>query len=394
MRTHDHEQLKAVVDDAVATGGRTLAAETWWQASSVYGDPERLRLEHELVFDRYPLVAGCSSELPEPTSFMARDVAGTPVIIARQADGSVRAFLNSCRHRATELIWGETSGCTRRFTCPYHGWTYGIDGQLLGITTTVGFPDVDRSSVGLVELGCAERHGLIWIARRPGRPVDLDAYLGPLDTDLQAMELGECVLERTFELSPEANWKLIADGFLETYHVRFLHAKTLTAHLYSDRDVFRPFGRHGRLVSQRKTYDAAQHVTPEDFLGYVLVNYQLFPNTFALWAADHFELWQIQPDRERPDRTRVRVGLLVRPDMQHLTERWTVNQEITTNIIVSEDFACAAATQRALSGNAAPPKVFYGRNEPMLQHFHQQLVAALADPLDTQSAPQEVSVSL
>src|SRR5579859_2216998 len=118
------------------------------------------------------------------------------------------------------------------------------------------------------------------------------------------------------------------DGFMETYHVRFLHAKTLTAHLYSDRSIFHSFGRHGRLVTLRKGYDPEAQVTSDEFLAHNLVAYHLFPNSVMLWASDHFELWRIEPDLERADHCRVRMSLLVRPDVKHLTARWALNEKI------------------------------------------------------------------
>jgi phenylpropionate dioxygenase-like ring-hydroxylating dioxygenase large terminal subunit len=379
MQPSDYEQFKATMDELHADGSTALAPGVWCQSSAVYRSAERVREEQERVFDRSPLVVACSSELAEPNAYVARALMGTPVLVVRQADGSVRAFLNSCRHRGTEVVWGDVAGCARRFTCPYHGWTYGPDGRLLGITTTVGFPDFDRQANGLTELSCEERHGLVFVARRPGAPVDLDAHLGPLDAELRSMELGRFVVERRTELQLEANWKLIMDGFLETYHVRFLHAATLTNRLYSDRNTYDAFGRHGRIASLRKTYDPTTVAGAEDFHGQVVVGYRLFPNTEVLWAVDHFEVWQIEPDPVRPDKTSVRMALLTRPEEAGRSEHWGLNLKMAIDIITTEDFAAARSAQRALNGGAAPERVVYGRNEPGVQHFHQELAASLSD---------------
>ena len=379
VRHHDYEQVKAHLDHLHTTGSTTLAAETWRQPSAVYADPAHLAREQAELFDRLPLLAGCSSELADPTAFVARAVAGTPVLIARQPDGTLRAFLNSCRHRGTEVVWGEQAGCTRRFTCPYHGWTYGTDGRLLGLTTNEGFPDLDRATHGLVELACAERHGLVWVARKPGVAIDLDAFLGPLDAELEAMELGRYVVERTEEVTVEANWKLIMDGFMENYHVRFLHTDTLSPYIYSDRISFMPLGRHNRAIHPRNTYDPASHTTPEAFLSQVLISYNLLPNVNLEWAGDHFEIYQPQPDPVRPERCRVRIMLLVQPEEAHKTDKWTRNLKISTDIIVNEDFAAAEAAQRAFTGRAAAPELVYGRNEPQLHHYYRQL-AELVGP--------------
>jgi phenylpropionate dioxygenase-like ring-hydroxylating dioxygenase large terminal subunit len=377
MRNHDYEQVKAALDGLHTTGSTTLAPSTFRQVAAVYCDPARLHEEQAGLYDRLPLVVAFSTELAEPTSFVSRLAAGTPVLVARQPDGSLRAFLNSCRHRGTEVVWGDTTGCARRFTCPYHGWTYGTDGRLLGITSTVGFPDVDRSVHGLVELSCAERHGMVWVTRRPGAVIDLDAFLGPLDAEFEAMELGQFVVARSTDVSLQANWKLIMDGFMENYHVRFLHGKTLSPYIYSDRIAFRPLGPHNRHVHPRNSYDPASHDSPEHFLAQVLISYNMLPNVNVEWAGDHFEIYQVEPDPERVDRCRVRMSLLVRPDELNRDEKWDKNLDISTSIIFAEDFAVAESAQRALSGGAAPLEVVYGRNEAPLQHFHQQLAAVL-----------------
>jgi nitrite reductase/ring-hydroxylating ferredoxin subunit len=373
VRHHDFDEVKAHLDELHASKTTTLAPATFRQPSAVYADPAHLRREQIRLFDRLPLVVAFSSELAKPTSFVSRQAAGTPVLVARQPGGSLRAFLNSCRHRGTEMVWGETEGCARRFTCPYHGWTYGTDGRLLGITTNVGFPDLDRDSHGLVELACEERHGLVFVARRPGTNIDLDDFLGPLDAELEAMELGDYVVERTEEIGLDANWKLVMDGFMENYHVRFLHQQTLSPYMYSDRIAFRPLGRHNRAIHPRNTFDPASHTDPETFLSQVLISYNMLPNVNVEWAGDHFEIYQPEPDPVRPDRCRVKLTVLVRPGERAQHEKWTRNVKISTDIIFNEDFAAAESAQRALSGGAAAPELVFGRNEPQLHHFYRQL---------------------
>ncbi len=377
MRHHDYEQVKAHLDGLHKGGTTTLASTTHQQASAVYFDADHMRREQSALFDRLPLLVAFSSELAEASAFVSRRAAGTPVLISRQPDGSVRAFLNSCRHRGTEVVWGEQAGCARRFTCPYHGWTYGTDGALLGITTKDGFPDLDREAHGLVEVACAERHGMVFVARRPGVPMDLSDFLGPLDAEFEAMELGRFVVERTDEIELDANWKLVMDGFMENYHVRFLHKDTLSPYIYSDRISFHPLGRHNRALHPRNSYDPASHSSPETFLSQVLISYNMLPNVNVEWAGDHFEIYQPDPDPLRPDRCRVRLTLLVRPDQKGQTEKWTRNLKISTDIIFKEDFAAAESAQRALSGGAAPPELIYGRNDPNSTTSTQELSALL-----------------
>lgn len=379
MRNNDYDHLKPWVDQLHSTGTTTLSDSVWGQSSSVYRDPDRLAHEQIDLFDRYPLVAASSGEMPETGSYVARDLVGTPIVMIRQADGSVRAFLNACRHRGTELVWGGGTGCAQRLRCRYHGWTYGPDGRLVGVTTPDGFSEVAIDDLGLVELGCAERHGLVWVTRAPGAPLNLDRFLpSGLRAELDAVGLGSFAFERNLELHPEVNWKLIMDGFLENYHVRYLHAQTLNNFAQSDRMAFTPFGPHLRYVVPRRDYDPDSHESPEDFLAQTINLYLLFPNTVVVWATDHFELWQIEPDVVRPDLTHARVSLLVPPDSLDQADVWAENLRFTEKVILAEDFAAAASAQRTLSGAAAPKEFLYGRNEPALQHFHQRIAAVLA----------------
>lgn len=375
MRTSDHAQLKATTDAHLADGSTTLMAGTWRFDPFIYVDAGHAAVEQAVIFDELPLLVAFSSELAEPHAYVSRALAGTPVLVARQPDGTVRAFLNSCRHRGTEVVWGEAAGCSRRLSCPYHGWTYGTDGALVGLTTTVGFPDLDRLSHGLSELACHEAHGLIWAMRKAGRTFDYGEHLGLLDAEFDAMELGRYVAGPSVDLTVEANWKLIMDGFLETYHLRFLHSQTLTRILHGDQAPFQAFGRHSRHVVPRKSYNPADHVEPEAFLTNVLIEYTLFPNTNLMWAIDHFEVYHVEPLDGRADRCRVRLTLLVDPATAHDSDRWAKNLEIAQRVIVAEDFAAARSIQRALNGAAAPTEFVLGRNEAPLQHYHQQLDA-------------------
>lgn len=377
MRPIDYEQLKADLDGYHATGGRALVEHTWCQPSAAYASPERLADELAGVFDRVPLVAAWSSELPAPGTYVARTVVGTPLLLVRQVDGSLRAFLNACRHRSVEVVAGEAAGCARRFTCPYHGWTYDDAGALVGLPGRDAFDDLDPSQLGLVALPCAERHGLVLVGRRPGAALDAGAFLGRLDAELEAIGLGGFVAERRMSFEVGANWKLIVDGFLETYHVRYLHGASLRDIVHSDRSSYHRFGAHGRLAVLRKTYDPATHGGPEDLLAQVSMSYRLFPNTTITWFSDHFELWQIEPDLATPGRTGVHMTLLVRPEERADTRKWDRNATISTSVITSEDFVAAASTQRTLDGGAAPASFVYGRNEPGVQHFHQELLASI-----------------
>ena len=139
------------------------------QASPVghYTCPDRFKAEQEKIFRAYPVLVCHTSELPEPNSFITRDVAGLPVLITRDQEGAAQAFLNVCRHRGARLE-SQESGCKRMFSCPYHAWSYGADGTLKGVPhEKQGFPDLDRSAHSLTKLPTAEKHGWIFVTPNP-----------------------------------------------------------------------------------------------------------------------------------------------------------------------------------------------------------------------------------
>jgi nitrite reductase/ring-hydroxylating ferredoxin subunit len=139
-----------------------------------YTDPARFALEIDRLWKRVPLVLALSCELPRPGDYRTLEVAGVPVLIARGADGGVRAFLNSCAHRGAQVVTQE-AGHARRFVCPYHAWTYDLDGSLVGIQSQREFGKLDRACHGLVRLPTAERAGLVFAVLDPASKLEIDA---------------------------------------------------------------------------------------------------------------------------------------------------------------------------------------------------------------------------
>src|SRR5271156_6750385 len=134
---------------------------------SDYISPVQAAVEQRLLFQQHPLVMALSGDLPEPGDFLTNDLSGRPILLVRGDDGKVNAFLNVCRHRGTKLAQGCGKG-QKAFVCPYHAWTYGRDGRLLGITEDKIFGPIDKDSHGLRRLPVAERDGLIWVSATPG----------------------------------------------------------------------------------------------------------------------------------------------------------------------------------------------------------------------------------
>jgi len=182
------------------------AERTWREPVEHYRSEARFRAERDLVLRRTPTAFCPSAALPEAGSYLARDAAGTPILAVRGGDGRVRAFRNACRHRGLQLASG--AGCQKAFMCPYHGWTYGLDGSLRHVPHERGFPGLDKSVRGLVPVTAAEGQGLVFVTQETPARSDPFAALPPLVPPGHR-------LVGTSEIETPANSKILAEGFLD-----------------------------------------------------------------------------------------------------------------------------------------------------------------------------------
>lgn len=364
------------------TGGVStkLAERETSNPASTYLDPAYLAREVAMM-RRVPVIVGHATQIPKSGDFFAHEDTGVPILVVRQADGGVKAFLNVCRHRGAHVC-PEASGNKKTFTCPYHAWTYKADGKLL-LAPKPGFPNTDRETHGLQELPVEVRHGLVWAVLTPGLPIDVGAFLGALDTELADYPLGDCVMERDGIRKVDINWKFVLDGFMEVYHIPTLHETTIGPWVHGRYSPFVAIGQHSRLLGIRKTYEERVQklpFNPETFMKNVSVNYQIFPNTVAVWQQDHFEIWTAFPGRV-PGECVVRVISAVHPSKvgPEFQNRWDKNWKILFDTVESEDWTISREVQRSLPF-VAGERVLFGRNEPGMQHLHTAIDAALTEP--------------
>jgi len=189
-----------------------------------YVDPRVLELEHRTVFRRAWQVAGRIDDVRAPGNYITCELpGGEPIVVVRGADQSLRAFYNVCRHHAAAVVT-ETHGSATQFRCPYHGWTYGLDGSLKGTPDFAEVCAFDRSANGLVPIECdvAEK----WVFVRPERdPIGLPAFLGPaLTTHLADRDLASLHWMERRHYTLDCNWKVFVDNYLDGgYHVPHVH---------------------------------------------------------------------------------------------------------------------------------------------------------------------------
>lgn len=195
-------------------------------SSKPYYDPEWWELERKAIFMRSWLHIGHVCEIPEPGSFIRREVefARASLLIVRGKDSEVRTFHNACTHRGTQLTQ-DSCGKRSQFSCPYHMWTFGTDGRLLSAPDFERFY-VAKEDVGLKQVATEVLAGMIFINLDPGPKQTLHEFFGPIADELEQLPVAKAVdfTEWTYEIP--ANWKTNFDNFQENYHLRFIHPRT------------------------------------------------------------------------------------------------------------------------------------------------------------------------
>ncbi|MEU0896040.1 aromatic ring-hydroxylating oxygenase subunit alpha [Streptomyces massasporeus] len=194
-----------------------------------YTDPEIFRLEQEHIFESMWFCAARSSDLAKPGAFRTVDVGRESVLLTRSRDGSVKAFFNVCRHRGAKLCTQESGEVKRAFQCPYHAWTYDLNGKLVAAPNLTKMPDVGRTEYGLASVTVREWLGYVWVCLAENPPsfeqsvmADVVARLGDVESveryDVESLEVG-----RRIVYDVKANWKLIIENFMECYHCATIH---------------------------------------------------------------------------------------------------------------------------------------------------------------------------
>lgn len=370
------EQMLAML----AANTTHMAEREYVQPVSDYIDPDHASREREILFRRTPLIVAASDELSRPGDFRTVDIDGVSALIVRQDDGSLKAFHNVCRHRGCRVVDAEC-GTARTFTCKFHSWVYGGDGGLRHVPVADGFTGLDRKTRGLVALPVAEKHGLVWMIPTAGLPIDLDAFLGPMNAALADMRIGEASVFRFERFSERLNWKLVVDTFLELYHLPHLHTKTVGRYIECKGAINEELGQHGRFVAPRMSFAPALRDVPPDqraVADHAVIINRVFPNAVVIWNRDHVEFWTAVPDGDDPNRCMVRLWLLS-PEKVVKDEdkvKWEKNWDIVRGTVHAEDFPMARTIQQGFS-SGAQDHVIFGRNEPGLHGFHRALKDAL-----------------
>ena len=357
---------------------------------SAYTDPERYAHEVDRVFKRLPLALALSIEIEGPNSYRAMEVVGTPVLVTRDADGKVHAFLNACRHRGAPVC-PNGRGEASRLRCPYHAWVYDMTGALVSMYGGKTFGDVDMEELGLAELPCQERAGLVWVCLTPGLEFDVDDWLGTFAYELETLDLGSWHLHEQRDI-PGPGWKVCWDGYLEAYHHNTLHAETVGKYTVGNLMLHDTYGPHQRIVFGRKSLkeiagkDEAEWDDPSDHIRLI---HSVFPNTsISGVVGDHCLVSQVFPG-PTPETTVTRQSIMTArvPETEEQKAATEAFSALVLKAVQDEDYDMGFKIQKSLHSKANEAFVF-GRNEPALQHYHNWVATFAEDTAASDRDPE------
>ncbi len=339
--------------------------------ASNYFEPVRWEKEMRQVFRRMPLMLAMTAELKEVGDYKAMDAGGVPVLMARTDDGTVKAYVNMCSHRGSQIM-EEGCGNANRFSCPYHAWSYNTQGELIGIFNNKEFGDIDKASYGLTELPCLEKAGLIWVTTDPKSTLDIKLFLSGYD-ELLAHFGFENWYHFGSQVVEGPNWKIAYDGYMDLYHLPILHKNTFGAD-FPNKAIYYSWGPHQRVAGPDRTAEGLMDKPEDEWPTERLTAgvWTIFPHVSIAGfdgGGRAVMISQLFPGKT-PSTSYTVQNYLMEKEPDDEARKAALNQfEFLRYVVQEEDYATGIKQQKALETNTKD-HVLFGRNEGGGHNFH------------------------
>ncbi|MCZ2826721.1 MULTISPECIES: aromatic ring-hydroxylating oxygenase subunit alpha [unclassified Modestobacter] len=328
-----------------------------------YTDPAVFAREQERVFEAMWCCAVRSDELPTPGSFRRVQVGRESVLVVRGRDGALRAFLNVCRHRGAQLCTEEAGQVGTTLRCPYHAWSFGLDGALVAAPNLARMPDVDRVANGLVPVHLQEWLGYAWVCLADDPPSFAEDVRGAVTERLgdpaaiEGYDVAGLRLGRRIRYDVAANWKLIVENFMECYHCATIHpeltdvlpefARGYAAQSFVGHGAEFAAGAEGFTVDGSAGFAALPGIDVEQDRRYYAATIK--PTVFLNLVPDHVILLRMIP--MAVDRTTVECDWLYAPQVVESGQDVSRSVELFHRVNL-QDFDACERTQPGMASRA------------------------------------------
>ncbi len=355
-----------------------------------YTDPAIFALEQATIFEDMWFCAVRGSDIPDAGSFRTVQVGTESLIISRSRRGEVRAFFNVCRHRGAKICTEESGAVKRAFQCPYHAWTYDLDGKLIAAPNLTKMPDIDRVAYGLRRVHVREWLGYVWVSLADEPPSfeatveqEIVDRLGEVE-NLDHYDLASLSVGKRIVYDVAANWKLIVENFMECYHCATIHpeltevlpefADGLAAQVFVNHGAEFGAGVQGFTVDGSAGVDTIPTIDPEQDRRYYAVTIK--PQVFVNMVPDHIIFHRMYP--MAPDRTVVECDWLFLPSVVASGRDVSKSVELFHRVN-RQDFDACERTQPAMSSRMYADGGVLVPSEHHIAGFHEWLLAKI-DP--------------
>lgn len=359
-----------------------------------YYDPAFWDIEREAVFKRSWIHVAHACEVPEPGSFVRRELefARASLLIVRGKDGVIRAFHNACTHRGTQLTDAE-AGKASTFSCRYHMWTFGTEGALLSAPDFANF-GLEKADCALKQVHVETCGGLVFVnlARQPRQT--LREFLGAIAGELDASPIARAVEFDEYCFEIDANWKIYVDNFQENYHLRFIHPKTGAQTIAEENPLGYPThygfsGAHRGQVLwknpapppippvQLMAMTKAMQAGARDGFPSAKSDFKLFPAMFVLGLGGYTFTHTVYP--VSAEKTRGSIRFYWPNKAADASTRFAREYAVAVvRDVHAEDRGVIEAGQKGLSGGAIDT-IHFQPHEVLCRHLNQQVQACIAD---------------